>query len=125
MTEEDKKARNLALPGAATAAALALGAPDQRLAKDKLAALRSLDTDELRIATNRLMQDACKRYGVLNVTNPLTFVTALKIDGPRWLKRVNKGRTPDEQTAIIKRIIDEIAGRVPERTFIQKLFGAR
>jgi hypothetical protein len=123
--EEDKKARDLALSAAATAAALALGAPDQPLAKDKLAALRSLTASELRGVTERLMQDACKRYGVRNVTNPLMMIGALKADGVPGLKRVDKGRTLDEQTAIFRRMLDEIAGKVPERTFFQKLFGRR
>jgi hypothetical protein len=117
------EARNTALSAAATAAALALGAPDQPLAKDKLAALRSLDTDELRIATSRLMQDACRRYGVKRVTNPLLFIGALKADGVRGLKRIDKGRTLDEQISIFQRIMDELVGKVPERTFFQKLFG--
>jgi hypothetical protein len=71
------------------------------------------------------MEDACKRYGVRHVTNPLTFATALNLDGVRGLKRVDKGRTTDEQTAIIKRMLDEIAGNAPEQTFFQKLFGQR
>jgi hypothetical protein len=123
--DEDKKAWNIALSASATAAALALGAPDQPLAKDKLAALRALSTDELRAVTKRLMQEACKRYGVKRVTNPLMFIGALKADGVHGLKRVNKGRTLDEQTAIFQRMLDEIAGKVPERTFFQKLFGRR
>jgi hypothetical protein len=125
MTDEDKKAWNIALSAAATAASLAQGNPDEPLPGDTMPTLRALTTDELIILRGRLMQDAGKRYGAGNVTNPLTFVTALKLDGVRGLKRVDKGRTSDEQSAIIKRIIDEIAGRIPERTFLQKLFGAR
>jgi hypothetical protein len=121
--DEDKKAWNIALSASATAAALALGAPDQPLAKDKLAALRALSTDELRSVTARLMQDARKRYGVRHVTNPLTFVGALNIDGVRGLKRVDKGRTSDEQIAIIERMVKEVGGQVPERTFFQRLLG--
>jgi hypothetical protein len=71
------------------------------------------------------MADACKRYGVRNITNPLTFATALKLGGVRGLKRLNKGRTSDEQTAIIKKMMDEIAGRVRERTFFERLLGRR
>jgi hypothetical protein len=62
---------------------------------------------------------------VRNVTNPLMMIGALKADGVHGLKRVDKGHTLDEQTAIFKRILDEIAGKVPERTFFQKLFGQR
>jgi hypothetical protein len=104
---------------------LALGAPDQPLAKDKLTAMRGLTSSELREVTDRLMQDACKSYGVRNVTNPLMMIGALKADGVRGLKRVDKGRTLDEQTAIFRRMLDEIAGKAPERTFFQKLFGQR
>jgi hypothetical protein len=100
---------------------LALGAPDQPLAKDKLTAMRGLTSSELREGTDRLMQDACKRYGVRNVM----MIGALKADGVPGLKRVDKGRTLDEQTAIFRRMLDEIAGKAPERTFFQKLFGQR
>jgi hypothetical protein len=120
MTDE---AYNLALSAAATAAALARGNPDEPLPGDTIAALRALTKDELIILRGRLMGDAGKRYGVRNVSNPLTFVTALKIDGVPGLKRVDKGRTTDEQTAIIKRMLDEIAGRVPERGLFARLFG--
>ena len=91
------------------------------MAKDKLAALRSLTADELRGVTDRLMKDACKRYGVRNVM----MIGALKADGVPGLKRVDKGRPLDEQTAIFRRMLDEIAGKAPERTFFQKLFGQR
>ena len=122
MTDE---AYNLALSAAAMAAALARGSPDEPLPGDTKATLRAMTTDELIILRGRLMGDAGKRYGVRNVSNPLTFVTALELDGVRGLKRIDKGRTTDEQNAIIKRMVDEIAGRVRERTFFEKLFGRR
>jgi hypothetical protein len=125
MTDDTTEARGLALSAAATAAGLALGEPDGPLARDKLAALHGLTASELRGVTEGLMQEACKRYGVKRVTNPLMFVGALKADGVHGLKRVDKGRTLDEQIAIFQRILDEVAGKVPERTFFQKLFGRR
>jgi hypothetical protein len=123
MTDEDKTAYDTAFLAAAYAADLALGGNcSQPLSEDKKAALRGLSTVQLLGVKDRLMQDAGKRYGV-RVRNPMTFATALQLDGVRGLKRVNKGRTPDEQTAIIKRMMDEIGSKVPERTFFQKLLG--
>jgi hypothetical protein len=126
MADEDEKAYDIALNAAGMAADLARGGDcSQQLPADTRAMLRAMPTNELIILRGELMQAAGKRYGVRNIPNPLTFVTALKLDGVRGLKRVGKGRTTDEQTDIIKRMMDEIAGKVPERTFFQKLFGRR
>jgi hypothetical protein len=125
MTDEDRTAHDNAFMGAAWAADLATGGNcSQPLSADHKATLKSLTTDELLILRDRLMKDAGKRYGV-SITNPLAFATALQLDGVRGLKRMNKGRTTDEQIAIIQRMRDELLGTVPERTFFQKLFGAR
>ena len=124
MTDE---AYDLALSAASTAAALARSGDlsDEPLPDDTRAMLRAMSRDELMILSRELMKAAGKRYGVRNVTNPLTFIAALKADGVRGLKRVDRGRTTDEQIVIFRRMLDEIAGRVRERTFLQKLFGTR